>query len=191
MSFWSIILIGFALSADAFAVSVTSGITIKRNHLKHAITAGMFFGGFQALMPLLGWLGGSFASDYVSSFDHWLAFALLSYVGGKMIYEACRNEEDEEKEPDPKIGLYTMLVLAIATSLDALAVGFSLAFINVNIYIPALIIGSITFVTSFIGVYVGKLFGHLFEKKLEIIGGLILIGIGIKTVLDHSGIFYN
>jgi len=186
----SIVLIGFALSADAFAVSVTSGITIKKNHLQHAMTAGLFFGGFQALMPLLGWFGGSFTSKYVGSFDHWIAFALLAYVGGKMIHEACKkDDENNNKEGDGRIGLYTMLILAIATSLDALAVGLTLAFIDVEIYIPALIIGIITFVTSFIGVYIGKFFGHLFEKKLEVLGGIILIGIGIKTVIDH--IFFS
>ncbi len=176
-------LLGIGLAADAFAVSVTSGIAIERMKLHHAMLIAGFFGFFQALMPLIGWAVGGFARDYVSSFDHWIAFVLLSFVGGKMLYESLKNDDD--KEPVNPLDIYVLFMLAIATSIDALAVGVTLSFVNVSIIEPVLIIGLITFVLSFAGTYIGKICGHLFEKKLEIAGALILIGIGIKILVEH------
>ena len=183
MSVIEIVLIALALSADAFAVSVTSGIAIKKMKIRHAMLIAAFFGGFQALMPVIGWAGGRWAQKYIESFDHWIAFVLLCFVGGKMIYEAVKGDK-EENESDP-LNVYVLFILAIATSIDALAVGLSLAFIKVFIIVPALIIGCITFALSFAGTYIGNFFGHLFEKKIEIAGGVILIGIGCKILIEH------
>lgn len=180
----STILIGLGLSMDAFAVSIASGVAIKDLKISHAFRIALFFGGFQAIMPVFGWLSGLSLRDYIASFDHWVAFGLLFAIGAKMIYESFKLEEKENgKNP---LNLYVLLILAIATSIDALAVGLSFAFLKVAIVAPVLIIGAITFVTSFCGVFIGDKMGHFFEKKIEIAGGLILIGIGIKIVIEHS-----
>lgn len=183
MSIISILLIAFGLSMDAFAVSITSGITIKNLQIKNALKIALYFGGFQALMPIIGWLSGIGLRNFISTFDHWIAFGLLTFIGGKMIYESFQIEQIE-KETNP-LNSYVLLMLAIATSIDALAVGVSLSFLNVFIITPAIIIGIVTFILSFIGTLIGDKCGHFFEKKIEILGGVVLIGIGVKIVLEH------
>ena len=178
-----ILFIGLGLSMDAFAVAITSGSTIGRMKLRHAMLIASFFGAFQAIMPALGWLLGSWARNFVKDYDHWIAFVLLGVIGGKMIYESFIDEE--ERAGDDPLNLYVLFMLAVATSIDALAVGVSLTFLDVSILLPALEIGAITFVLSFAGAYIGKIFGHLFEKKLEVLGGLVLIGIGCKILVEH------
>ena len=183
MPILQIVLIAFALAMDAFAVSVAGGFAIRRVRLRHALTYGLWFGGFQALMPLLGWLGGMTLTNYISSIDHWIAFVLLSGIGGKMIYESFQIKEVEEsKDPlEPK----TLFLLAVATSIDALAVGISFALLKVTVFIPALVIGVVTFGMSYVGVYIGAKGSHFFERKIEVAGGVILIAIGCKILWSH------
>ena len=183
MSPLTLILISLGLAADAFAVSVSSGISIKKMHIRHAMLIATFFGVFQAVMPLIGWLAGHSARTYVQTFDHWIAFGLLAFIGGKMIHESFKPDNNEESR-DP-LNVYILFTLAIATSMDALAVGLTLSFLEVSILFPVIVIGLVTFVTSFAGTYIGDMFGHLFEKKIEAVGGLILIGIGVKILAQH------
>ncbi len=137
-------------------------------------------------MPVVGWLAGLSVREFISTVDHWVAFGLLVFVGGKMIYEATlMNEEEEAKDP---MNIATLLILSLATSIDALAVGLSLSFINVTIITPAIIIGVVTFILSFAGVYIGSRFGHFLENRIEVVGGLILIGIGAKILVEHLGL---
>ena len=168
---------------DAFAVSITSGFTAKQLRLPYALKIAFFFGLFQAIMPLIGWSLGYGIRDYLSEIDHWIAFIILSFIGGKMIYEA-KIIKKEEKDI-LILTTYALLILSIATSIDALAVGLSLSAINISILTPALIIGIVTFIFCIIGVFIGNRFGHLFESEIETIGGLILIGIGIKILIEH------
>ena len=184
MSNVTIILIAVGLAMDAFAVSVSSGITIRRMRARHALLIALFFGAFQAVMPVLGWLIGASARTIVSSFDHWIAFGLLVSIGGKMIYDARKNKDNGQAPFDP-LNTWILLTLAVATSIDAFAVGISLSFLNVSIIRPVLVIGAITFAMSFVGAHIGNAFGHVFEKKLEILAGLVLIGIGCKILLEH------
>lgn len=186
MDLLTIVLIAIGLSMDAFAVSIANGLAIKRLHVTHALRLAVFFGGFQAGMPILGYLAGTSVREHIVAIDHWIAFILLSIIGGKMIHEAFSMDEEngEERAPSGET-LYNLLVLSIATSIDALAVGISLSFLNVDIVTPAVIIGIITFLFSFAGVYLGNRVGHLFERKIEILGGLILIGIGVKILVEH------
>ncbi len=179
----SIIFVAFGLAMDAFAVSITSGLTIKRLRISHALRIGIAFGGFQALMPVVGWLIGLSLRDLISDVDHWVAFGLLSFVGCKMIYESLQMES-QKKRIDP-LNVCVLFMLSVATSIDALAVGVSFAFLNVSIVTPVVVIGIVTFLLSFAGVYVGNRLGHFFEKKIEIVGGLVLIGIGIKILVEH------
>lgn len=180
-----IIIIGIGLAMDAFAVSVSSGVSIKKMHLKHAMLMAAFFGGFQAIMPILGWSGGIFFRDHIQSVDHWIAFGLLTLIGAKMIYESTKLKDDDKKQSDPH-NIYILFTLAIATSIDALAVGITFSCLNYNIWEAAVLIGIITFVISFIGAQLGKKIGHhLGENKIEILGGLILIGIGVKILIEH------
>lgn len=182
---WSIILISIGLAMDAFAVSITNGITIQCLKLKHAVKIAIFFGGFQALMPLIGWLAGIGLKQYVESFDHWIAFALLLFIGAKMIYEAIWIDE-VEKKCDP-LNLVVLLGLAIATSIDAMAVGVTFAFLHIAIITPAIIIGLITFGLSLAGVFIGNRLGDRLGSKMEILGGIILIGMGTKILMSHLG----
>ncbi len=180
-----ILVISLGLAMDAFAVSITNGITIQCLKLRHAVRIAIFFGGFQALMPLLGWLAGIGLKKYVESFDHWIAFALLVFIGAKMIYEAIWIDE-VEKKCDP-LNLVVLLGLAIATSIDALAVGITFAFLHIAIIAPAIIIGVITILLSFAGVFIGNRIGDHLGSKMEVLGGIILIGMGIKILLSHLG----
>ena len=178
-----IIAIAVGLAMDAFAVSVVSGSVYRQLHIKHALRMAVFFGGFQALMPLIGSLAGLSAKDYIADYDHWVAFGILGAVGGKMIYEAFKIKSVEENF-DPS-NLIVLLALSVATSIDALAVGLTLSLITSSIAIAVTMIGLITFALSYLGVFIGKKFGHFFENKIEILGGLILIGLGVKILIGH------
>lgn len=183
MPFFEIVVIGVGLAMDALAISITSGVTLRPFRIRHAVILGSWFGGFQALMPLLGWLAGNRLNTLISGFDHWVVFVVLAFIGCKMIYESFQIQEVEARAPslDHKV----LFVLALATSLDALAVGFSFALLDVAIMMPAILIGGITFVISFCGVVIGDRFGNLFERKAEMLGGLVLIGIGIRILVMH------
>lgn len=182
MDIITIIAIAFGLAMDAFAVSITSGITIKHLKINNALKIAVFFGLFQAIMPLVGWLAGLSLKDFISEIDHWIAFGLLSFIGCKMIYESI-TVQSNEKHFDP-LNVYVLLMLSVATSIDALAVGVSFAFLKVSIVTPVIIIGTITFLLSYLGVYIGDRIGHFFENKIEIAGGLLLIGIGLKILIE-------
>ena len=168
---------------DAFAVSIVSGSTYRQLQLRHALRMAAFFGAFQAFMPLIGSLAGLTLREHIADFDHWVAFALLAAIGGKMIYESFRIKQAEKKH-DPA-SLLTLLALAVATSIDALAVGITLSLIAASIIFAVIIIGLVTFVLSYFGVYIGKKFGHFFETKIEALGGMILIAIGVKILIQH------
>lgn len=183
MDIIALFFIAFGLAMDAFAVSITSGITIKHLRLNHALRIAGFFGGFQAIMPLIGWIAGLSLINYISGIDHWMAFTLLTFIGCKMIYESTRIEA-VENETNP-LNLKVLLLLSIATSIDALAVGLSFAILKIAIATPIIVIGTITFALSFLGAFAGNKLGHLFENKIEIAGGLILIAIGTKILLEH------
>ena len=188
MSLAELLLIGTGLSADAFAVAVCKGLNMRKINAKVAAIVGLFFGGFQALMPFIGWLLGKQFEKYIVSVDHWITFILLGFIGGKMIYEAlteCVECKSEVKEiPDLK----ELTVLAVATSIDALAVGITFAFLNVDIINAVTIIGVITFLLSSLGVIIGWKFGAKYRSKAEIAGGVILILIGLKILLEHLGV---
>jgi putative Mn2+ efflux pump MntP len=174
--------LALGLAADACAVSLTSGLTIKYITPNKAIKIALFFGIFQAIMPLLGWLSGLVFRTYLVEIDHWIAFILLSAIGGKMIYDSLKPDEDEPFNP---LDLSTLLVLAIATSIDALAAGFGLSMIKDSILQTVGSIGIITFICSFIAVYLGHFCGDIFKNKIGVVGGLILIGIGTKILIEH------
>jgi putative Mn2+ efflux pump MntP len=177
------ILIALGLSMDAFAVSIASGTTIKSLHLKHAFLIAAFFGSFQAIMPFIGWLAGLKLKELISQIDHWIVFGLLILIGVKMIYESTRLEAHEKSRDPLHIGY--LFILAIATSIDALAVGISFALLKISLVTPLLIIGSVTFLLSFSGVYIGNRIGHFFEHVMEAAGGVVLIGIGTKILIQH------
>jgi putative Mn2+ efflux pump MntP len=183
MDIVSVFLIATGLAMDAFAVSVASGLAEQKLRFRYAFKIAIFFGMFQAIMPVAGWLMGFGLRAYIAEVDHWVAFGLLVLVGGKMIYESFKLKE-AENQSGPH-GIYVLLLLSIATSIDALAIGVSLTLINVPIMTPAVVIGIVTFVFSCSGVYIGNKFGHFFEKKIEALGGLILIGIGLKILIEH------
>jgi len=182
MSFIVIILIAIGLSMDSFAVSVSNGIMIKNIQLKETILIATSLAVFQALMPLFGWYLGNNIEQYIKEIDHWIAFSLLSFIGIKMIYES-RIEETEGKKD--KFSLKTILIQSIATSIDAFAVGISFAVLVSNIVLPIIIIGITTFVFSFVGLKIGKILGNKLGKNVELIGGIILIGIGVKILIEH------
>ena len=179
----AVIAIAVGLAMDTFAVSIVTGAAYKQLHIRHTLRMAGFFGGFQAFMPVVGYLAGLSVRQYVSNFDHWIAFGILAAVGLKMIYESFKIKE-ERKTPNPE-NLAVVLVLAVATSIDALAVGITLSLVTHAIVLAVIIIGVVTFGLSFAGVYIGKKFGHFFESGIEAIGGLVLIGLGIKIVLQH------
>ena len=186
MDFISVFLIAVGLSMDAFAVSICKGLAMNSFDKREANRLGLFFGGFQALMPLIGWAVCVRFAKYVTAFDHWIAFGLLLFIGGKMIWEAFTKKEEEVS--DKKLSIKELFILAIATSIDALAVGIAFAF-EYTTFLPVvyavLLIGVTTYLFSFGGAYIGKRFGNIFKNKAEIIGGIILIGIGVKILLEH------
>jgi putative Mn2+ efflux pump MntP len=183
MEFISIFLIALGLSADCFAVSLSTSIANRNHSFLQVIKVSFSFGFFQALMPVIGWLAGKTIVDFIASFDHWVAFALLAFVGGKMLWESFHSEEDE-KPADVSRGLL-LLTLSIATSLDALAVGLAFAFEDVNIWLASPTIGVTSFVISALGFLIGTRVGKIFGKRAEVLGGLVLIGIGIRILLEH------
>ena len=178
-----LVLLALGLAMDTFAVSVASGIAYRNFRFHHAIRMATAFGLFQAVMPAIGWLVGRTLQQWVAGIDHWVAFVLLGFVGGKMIYEALRIEKAEE--PTNPFGASVLLVLALATSIDALVVGVTFAVLQTAIVTPIIVIGSVTFAVSLAGVYIGEAFGHFFEKKIEVFGGLVLIGMGLKILIQH------
>ena len=185
MSLIEIILLSIGLAMDAFAVAICKGLSMKKMNWKNAIIIALYFGVFQALMPVLGYFLGTTFENLVTSIDHWLAFILLVAIGGNMIKEAFSKDEEGK---DDRIDFKTMIVLAIATSIDALAIGITFAFLNVNIMLSVSCIGIITFAISLIGVKIGNRFGDKFQNKAELLGGIILIILGLKILLEHLGI---
>lgn len=189
MGIVELLLIAVGLSMDAFAVSICKGLGMKKVNLKVAFALALFFGGFQALMPLIGWALGSQFLWLISPIDHWIAFVLLAVIGGKMLWEALHDEEGEDDgKPADKIDLGEFFILAVATSIDALAVGISFAALAVDIVPSILIIGVVTFCFTIAGVFVGNFFGSRHEKPASIVGGVVLILIGLKILLEHLGI---
>lgn len=188
MELGGLFFLALGLSMDAFAVSICKGLAARQAGLKNSLLCGVWFGGFQALMPLIGFYLGSLFADAIQAFDHWVAFGLLFLIGINMLREAFGAQEDSDSSADfsPK----TMLVMAVATSIDALAVGLSLAMVgNVNIFSAITLIGVITFLLSALGVKLGSLFGSRFEKKAQAAGGIILILLGLRILLEHLGVF--
>lgn len=180
-----IIIIGFSLAMDAFAVSLSKGLASGKYKIKNSIICGIWFGGFQMLMPLIGcFLGEKFASS-IQAFDHWIAFILLALIGSNMLKEAF---SDDEEEAGASYSIKAMFPLAVATAIDALAVGITFAFLGVNIWLAVAIIGAITFITSGLGVKIGSIFGEKYAKRAEIAGGLLLILMGIKILIEHLGL---
>lgn len=190
MGIVELFLIAVGLSMDAFAVSVCKGLGMKRINFKVAVVLALFFGGFQVLMPVIGWALGSQFLWLISPIDHWIAFILLAIIGGKMLWEAFHDDEDDSDDSSDAnvIDLGEYLMLAIATSIDALAMGISFAALSVNIVAAASFIGVITFVLTLAGVAVGHFFGARYEKPATIVGGVVLILIGLKVLLEHLGI---
>ena len=173
------------MSADAFAAAISKGVALKKPKISYAMRIGLVFGGVETLTPIIGWLLGIMASSLIASVDHWVAFCLLSLIGGKMIYEGFHNEEAERKESHK---LSILILTAIGTSIDAMAVGATLALLNVNIWIMAGMIGAATFLMATIGIMTGHYIGTKVGKIAEILGGLCLIAIGVKILLEHTGV---
>ena len=189
MGIGELLLLAVGLSMDAFAVSICKGLSVKKARLKEMTTCGIWFGGFQALMPLIGFFLGALFYEAISAFDHWIAFGLLALIGANMLREAFSKEEECEDCQGADFSIKTMFVMAIATSIDALAVGISLAMAgDVNIWLAVALIGVITFAMSAAGVKIGNVFGAKFEKKAEAAGGIILILLGLKILLEHLGV---
>ena len=182
MGIIELILISIGLAMDAFAVSICKGIKMTSKKTWHIIVIALFFGGFQMLMPIIGWFLGSRFESYITSFDHWIAFILLLIIGGK------KDSDDEELVT--KFDVKEIFVLAIATSIDALAVGITFAFLKVNIMLASSLIGSITFILAIVGVLIGSVVGGKFKNKAELLGGIILILIGVKILLEHLGVIH-
>ncbi|MFP4365417.1 MAG: manganese efflux pump MntP family protein [Spirochaetia bacterium] len=183
MNLFEVVGIALALSMDALSVSVTEGFVAKKLHFRHAFRMAFFFGLFQALMPVIGFASGFYFREYIREIDHWIAFALLALVGGKMIFESFQCKEGEDQKGCSHFP--TLLTLSVATSIDALAAGVSFVFLGVSIILPVLIIGLITFAVCLAGAYIGNKIGHFFESRLELTGGIILIGIGVKILVEH------
>lgn len=184
MGLIELFLIAVGLSMDAFAVSVCKGLAMPKCTFKKAAIVGLWFGGFQALMPAIGYVLGAQFQETIASIDHWIAFVLLALIGGNMIHEALDNDEEEA---DASLDVKTMFLLAVATSIDALAIGITFAFLKVNIIPAVCFIGIVTFIISFAGVKIGNIFGARYKNKAEIVGGIILILLGLKILLEHLG----
>ena len=190
MGFLELFLIGVGLSMDAFAVAICQGLSMTRIKPGHALTVGLYFGGFQALMPFIGWMLGSQFAARIQSFDHWVAFILLMLIGGNMLREALSGEEDEAEDAAIGAGLdhKKLFLMAIATSIDALAIGITFAFLDTAILPACGIIGTTTFCISVAGVAVGCWFGARYKKRAELTGGVILMLLGVKILLEHLGL---
>ena len=191
MGIFELLLLAVSVSMDAFAVSICKGLAMKKATLKASMTCGFWFGGFQALMPTIGFFLGTLFADAISAVDHWVAFVLLAVIGANMLKEVFSQEEECDccQDQNADLSVKTMFVLAVATSIDALAVGISLAMAgNVNIWLAALVIGLCTCGFSAAGVGVGNVFGSRYEKKAQLAGGVILILLGVKILLEHLGV---
>lgn len=184
MGLIELFLIAVGLSMDAFAVSVCKGLAMPKCTFKKAAIVGLWFGGFQALMPAIGYILGAQFQEAIASIDHWIAFVLLALIGGNMIHEALDNDEEEA---DASLDVKTMFLFAVATSIDALAIGITFAFLKVSIIPAVCFIGIVTFIISFAGVKIGNVFGARYKNKAEIVGGVILILLGLKILLEHLG----
>ena len=184
MELITVLLLAVGLAMDAFAVSICKGLAVRKVTIRAMVIVGLWFGVFQGVMPVIGYVSGSAFYDLISEYDHWIAFILLFLIGANMIREAL---SDEDEGVDDNLGFRTMLLLAIATSIDALAVGISLAMTGDGIVEPALIIGVVTMIISMFGVWIGSRFGDRYGKKAELVGGVILILIGLRIVLEHTG----
>jgi putative Mn2+ efflux pump MntP len=178
-------LVAGALAMDSFSVSITNGLAARPVKVVNALKIGLFFGAFQALMPVVGWFAGIHVLDLIAGFDHWIAFGLLTFIGCRMIYEAVKAES-HKLLGSPRIGV--LLTLAVATSIDALAVGLSFSFLRLPIIVPAVMIGVVAFGLSFLGVYLGRALGHVLGNRVEILGGVILVVIGLRILVEHLGI---
>ena len=185
MGIWELIILAVGLSMDAFAVSVCKGLAVGKVNVRHLVKAGAWFGGFQALMPLVGYLLGSSFSELVTKYDHWIAFILLALIGANMVKEALGGGEEKS---DSLMDVKTMFLLAVATSIDALAVGVTFAFLDVAVIPAVLTIGSVTFIFSAAGIKAGSVFGYKYKSKAELCGGIILILLGIKILLEGVGV---
>lgn len=188
MPLWTLLLLSVGVAADAFAVALGKGLSLRRNVVRGALILAGSFGFAQAVMPLLGWLLGSAFADVIAPFDHWIAFGLLLLVGGKMLWEAIFEQDDDEKDSEDGFGVREVIVLSIATSIDALAVGVSLTFFDVSIWLAILMIGVVTFVLSFLAVLLGHRVGTRFRRPAEILGGLVLIVIGTNILIEHLSV---
>ena len=182
MSFIELFILAVGLSMDAFAVAICKGLSAGEPKTRHYICVGLYFGGFQMLMPLTGWAAGQMFSSFITTFDHWVAFILLGYIGIKMILDAVRGEEESSTG---NTNFRVMLLLAVATSIDALAAGITFAFMSVNIWFSIAVIGSITFCLSTFGALIGKRAGDALGKHAQIVGGVILIAMGVKILIEH------
>lgn len=189
MGFIELFLTGVGLSMDAFAVAICKGLGMRKIRWRDALVIALFFGGFQALMPLIGWAAGSLFASTITAVDHWIAFGLLAFIGGKMLWDAFHEDDEELSCPaDGKLDLRELVMLAIATSIDALAVGITFAFLRVDIVMSVGLISATTFVLALAGVVVGHRFGARYEKAATIAGGIVLVLIGTKILLEHLGI---
>ena len=186
MGFLELTLIGIGLAMDAFAVSICKGLKMPKLNYSQTLIIALFFGGFQALMPFIGWALGQRFEKYITSVDHFIAFGLLLFIGGKMAIESFKTDTDSEV--NSKFDIKELFVLAVATSIDALAVGITFAFLRVQIVLAVTVIGVITFLLSAIGVFLGHKFGAVYKNKAELAGGIILILIGLKILLEHLGV---
>jgi len=182
MDLLTILLVALGLAMDALAVSIAKGITVSHNRRKAAIMLATFFAGFQMLMPVIGWVAGISLRDVIVGIDHWIAFGLLSFIGVKMFYESTKDADDGKGD---ELKIVAVLILAVATSIDALMVGLSFAFLETSIVLPIAVIGAVTFILSSVGFIFGCSLGKVFGKKIEVIGGIILIAIGVRILLEH------
>ena len=190
MGFVELVLLGVSLAMDAFAVSVCKGLGMKKVNYAHAFVIALFFGGFQALMPAIGWFLGAQLQSFIEPVDHWVAFILLAFIGGKMLWDGIRGDGEEEEsceacKDSEKLDIPALFMLAIATSIDALAVGITFAFLKVNVVVAVTIIGVVTAIISFAGVAIGNKFGSKYERPSTIAGGVVLILIGLKILVEH------
>ena len=183
-----LLLLSLSLAADAFSVSLCRGLKMRKFNLSHALIIGAFFGGFQTIMPVLGWLAGSAFAQYIEKYDHFVAFALLALIGGKMIYNGIKGEEDKSAECGEKLDIKELFIMAIATSIDAFAVGITIAMEGSNIWLSASVIGVVTFGLSVAGVFIGNRFGAKYKDKATLAGGIILVLLGLKIMLSGIGV---
>ncbi len=184
MDLLSIFAIALALAMDAFAVALATGLALERLTGRHLFRLGFHFGLFQAMMPVIGWLAGLTVQRWIAAYDHWLAFGLLAFIGGKMIHEALDRDAAEDRRSDPTRGM-NLVLLSIATSIDALAVGLTLAVLRVDVWLPALVIGLVAGILTVAGMLLGRRIGALWGPRIEVAGGLVLIGIGLKILCEH------